>query len=795
MENPYLPADLDPVSGVPLELLDGLNPEQREATTTLSGPLLVIAGPGSGKTRVLTHRIAALLATGTRPWQVLAVTFTNKAAAEMRERLARLVGEETASKMWIATFHSACVRILRYHHDLAGLPRSFSIADTADAQKIVTEVLDDLSETRGMTPQETKQLVRDIYSHITRAKNSNRSAEQLAAAQMPDEALAGRVMAVYNDRLAARGAVDFDDILLRTLHLLRAHPDVARRYQDKFAHVLVDEFQDTNAVQLEITQILAAHGNLCVVGDADQSIYAFRGANPGVIAAFDSMFPGAKVVALGQNYRSTGNIVAVAQAVIDPNPAQHRAVLRTANPPGKKPVLACAYSNWDEARWVVARILEHGGTLDEHAVLVRTNAQTRTFETVLKEAALPYDLVGAIRFFDRAEVKDALSYVKLAVNPADVLAFERCVNTPKRGIGQATVDAIVAEATQTRRSPLAVAAERAATGGRGAGQLSAFLTLFDTVTAAAADGPIAVLETVLDAAGLRAYYAAIDAKENKEDKRVDNLEELLESADDFVDGRIGSDPEGRDIAELTGAEQTEAFLEYAALMSAAETPKPTEGARTGKVQVATMHAAKGKEWPHVYVVGLEDNICPHKRAVESGDPADLQEERRLLFVAVSRAQSTLDMSYCVTRKQFNRDVENPPSRFLEDLPAGVDKVMLATKPAGFGGGFGGGQNRYGSNQNRYGSGQPRYGAPAKAAPARGAAPAVSRPAVQSRPVARPVPAGPRLDVANARIGAQVRHATLGDGVITALDERIVTVAFDSGPKSLAVAIAPLELVA
>lgn len=763
-------------TAVPEHLLTGLNPEQREAVTTLDGPLLVVAGPGSGKTRVLTHRIAALLATGTHPWNVLAVTFTNKAAAEMRERVGALVGHETANRMWIATFHSACVRILRSHHEEAGLPRSFTIADSADSAKMVAEVLAQMgqfSEGRRTSP-EAKKLIGDVARTISHAKNNALGAEDLGYSDNPVTRLAGQVMVEYNARLRQRGLVDFDDILLHVLHILRAHPDITAGYQRKFTRVLVDEFQDTNAVQLEITRLLAGHGNLCVVGDADQSIYAFRGANPTVLDTYTQLFPGAHVVRLGQNYRSTANIVEVAQALIAPNPAQHRATMRTTNAPGSPVRSVEVLTNWDEASWVLKQIQSTGGPLGQHAVLVRTNALTRTIENVLKDAALPYDLVGAIRFFDRAEVKDAIAYLRLVTNPADALAFERAVGTPRRGVGIATVERIIAEANTTGRTPLDVASTMAASGGRTGKPLAAFIDLMDEIAAAALEGPVPALRVVLENAGLRKHYQDRDAKDDKagDDSRVANLDELLDGAHDFVSGRAGTDPQGRVISDLDGTEQVAAFLEYASLMSSAEQVAGQSDA-TSKVQVATMHAAKGKEWDHVYVIGVEDGICPHARALNSGLEADLQEERRLMYVAASRARKTLALTHAVTRRQFNQDVTNAPSQFLLDLP---DTVKIEThSPTGP---------------------SPAVGRPAPARQvtstpwwAKPSTTPIARPPV--RPAARPV----RFDHAAAFVGANVVHDTFGPGVVASLDERTVTVRFADAVKLLVSAAAPMELVA
>jgi DNA helicase-2/ATP-dependent DNA helicase PcrA len=756
---------------IPPRLLEGLNPEQAEAVRTLTGPLLVVAGPGSGKTRVLVHRIAALLSTGTPPWAVLAVTFTNKAAAEMRERVATLVGEETASRMWIATFHSACVRILRYHHAEAGLPRSFSIADTKDSAKLVAQALEAhglLPE--GLTPAERKKTVKDAHTKISRAKNNNRGPEDLARSIFPDERDLAAVMASYNQLLRTRGAVDFDDILTLTLHLLRTRPEIADRYISRFQHLLVDEYQDTNTVQYDITRILGRHGNVCVVGDADQSIYAFRGANPSVLTSFTNDFAGAKVVTLGQNYRSTKRIVDVAQSVIAPNPAVHRAQLRTDNQVGEKVRLIEAENNYVEAEWVVEQIRARGGNRNDHAVLVRTNFLTRALEAELSKHNIPHQVVGALRFYDRAEVQDALTYLRLAVNPADAIAFERAVSTPRRGIGTRSVTAILEEASSTGRTPLEVLAARADGTSAAARAAAGFLEAMAAVTAAAQDGPDEALNVVAGRCGLRAHLKALGEKEGST-AREENLDELISYAAKFVEDGSATDPEARDIATLPGWEQTEAFLENVSLVSAAETATgddPEAAGAAGKVSLLTMHAAKGKEYKHVYVVGLEDNICPHNRALTEGGEQELEEERRLLFVAVSRARETLDLSYCRKRTSFNKDTFNPPSRFLDDLPADVERLLVAQAYAP--------------------APRPPVG------PRGGFAPA--RPAAHTRGKglrAAPAATGPRLTEADLSEGAVVSHPMFGTGTVVTFDRSTVTVNFKAGTKMLSLAAAPLTL--
>lgn len=783
---PHATAD---VRDIPAALLEGLNSAQRAAVETLSGPLLVVAGPGSGKTRVLVHRIAALLATGTKPWQILAVTFTNKAAAEMRERIAALVGERVANDMWVATFHSACVRMLRYHYAAAGLPRSFAIVDASDAQRLVTEVMTGLGQLEGLNPQESKQLIKSTYSLISRAKNDARSAADLARSPHPDHREAAAVMEGYNARLRQIGAVDFDDILLRTLQLLQGNPEIAETYQRKFRHVLVDEYQDTNAVQYQITRILSSgSGNLCVVGDHDQSIYAFRGATPEALSALTRDYPNTKVVVLEQNYRSTQRILEVAQAVIDPNPAVHRARLFTENEAGAPVRFYTAFDNDDEAAWVVDQIradIAAGGDPADHAVLVRVNAQTRSLESELAKSRIAYQVVGALRFYDRAEVKDALSYLRVAANPADELALRRCINTPRRGIGEATVAALLTDAHAAGRSGVDEMRARLSAGK--AGKLTAFLDLFEVIAEAASHGPGEALRAVAEATGMRKALKEQSAKDGVD--REANLDELIGFAETFVRTGAPTDPEARTMAELSGWDQTVAFLENVALVSAAEMADGSdEEPLTGRVSLLTSHSAKGKEFGHVYVVGLEENLFPHTRAIRAGDDA-LAEERRLLFVAVSRAQKTLALSRCMERYMFGKITRNEPSRYLEDLPAGIKQAPPRQRPLRPGGG-------YSLGRGGIGAGRPGAARSNGGSIGGGGTPAWSPPPVSTfvHPVGAPASSGPRLTAEQAQPGARVKHALFGDGVIAEADRRTVTIDFTSGQqKVLSLQMAPLTL--
>ena len=769
-----------PDGAVSPALTAGLNPEQARAVETLAGPLLIVAGPGSGKTRVLTHRVAALLERGVWASRILAVTFTNKAAAEMRDRIATLVGPDEARRMWVATFHSACVKILRMYHEEAGLPRAFSIVDSDDSKKVMARCAEALGLLGGLSSTEARTFLKDASSVISRAKNDNKSPADLARSSQPEIRGYAPLMEAYNARLIELGACDFDDLLLLTLNLLRTRSDVLNALQQRWWYISVDEFQDTNAVQYELIRLLSArHENLCVVGDADQSIYAFRGAQPSVVSTFTQTFPAAAVVVLEENYRSTENICAVSRAVIAQNPAQHRATLRTSNPPGDPVRLYAATDDRDEANWVVGEIRRRGAPWSGHAVLIRTAALTRSLEDRLKSHGVDYDIVGGLRFYDRAEIKDALAYLRLAMNPDDRLAFERAVATPRRGVGDAGVSAVFDDADAAGVSAIDAAAVRGEAGkGRGASGLAAFVLAVGKVAEAAANGPEAAVRAALEDTGLRLAVRAADDKEKRSDyRREENLDQLLEAAREFVTDTYSAGADGTPVADLDGWEQTVAWMESAALHSAAD--NDDADVPVDRVQILTMHSAKGKEFPHVYVVGLEENVLPHVRALGEGDGA-VEEERRLLFVAVSRAQKTLDLSHCSMRVQFGKVAENAPSRFLKALPTSVVECK-ATRAGGAYGQQGMSRRPY---RTQSGAG---WATPAAAN---------RKPTVAASAATRVVASGPRLTMADVDSGVRVRHAMFGDGTVIEHTRTTVTVAFDTvGQRQLSLFVAPLELIA
>lgn len=645
---------------MPGELLAGLNDQQIEAVRTLSGPLLIVAGPGAGKTRVLTHRIAALVAAGVPAYRILAVTFTNKAAREMRDRLEVLLGEEAVRPMWVATFHSACVRALRLHYEAAGLRRNFTIVDADDSKRLVKVAATDEGLLEGLTVAEAKDFVKMCAEEISRAKNDGRSIDQVAMSG-PQGVLVAQVWAAYARKLHALSALDFDDILLRYAQLLERDPSVATWAHNRFSHVLVDEYQDTNRVQELITRHWAHSSNLCVVGDPDQSIYAFRGAAPAVMDSFDRTWPGAKVIVLSQNYRSTGSICAVSRSIIASNPAVHRADIHTVEPDGP-PVLVHSASDSDsEATWVTARIKERGAPWSDHAVLLRTAALSRALENALRRASIPYRMIGGQSFYDRAEVKDVFAWLRLALNPSDELAFTRAISTPKRGLGTVTVNKVLTLAHDTGSSVLEAAVDLSQGSSKAALSMREFLEDVKVVQSAMEISVAACVQAVLGPVGLRAHTAAQAAKDGVD--RLDNLDGVLDEARTFDTSDRIVDVEGRIVCQLPPVERVLAFVENAALVSQTQSEEEAGPA----VQIMTIHAAKGKEFPHVYVVGVEENVLPHSRSLES--EADIQEERRLAFVAVSRAQRTLCLTHCRMRFWFGDEQTNDPSRFLADLPS------------------------------------------------------------------------------------------------------------------------------
>jgi DNA helicase-2/ATP-dependent DNA helicase PcrA len=639
----------------PEVLLEGLNPQQRAAVVHEGGPLLIVAGAGSGKTRVLTHRIAWLLGQrGVQPGQVLAITFTNKAAGEMKERVARLVGGR-AKAMWVSTFHSACVRILRAEGKRLGFTSSFSIYDADDARRLMTTVCRDLD----FDPK--RMSARSVSAQVSNLKNELvdfESAKERADGHI--ERMVADAYGMYQDRLRRANALDFDDLIMTTVTLLQLFPDVAEHYRRRFRHVLVDEYQDTNHAQYVLVRELVGSGEgeaeLCVVGDADQSVYAFRGATIRNIMQFEEDYPNATVILLEQNYRSTQTILSAANAVISRNPGRKPKRLWSDAGDGEKIVGYIAENEHDEAAWIAGEIDRLSDDADvracDVAVFYRTNAQSRVFEEVFIRVGLPYKVVGGVRFYERREVRDALAYLRVLVNPADTVSLRRILNTPKRGIGDAS-EAAIAMLAERERISFFDALHRAehATGlaTRSLNAIQGFVAMIDELTEKADAAPGDVLEAVLDRTG---YIAELRASADPQDEgRVENLEELVSVAREFEqtqpDGALGD------------------FLEQVALVADADQVPSPDGS-DGVVTLMTLHTAKGLEFPVVFLTGWEDGVFPHMRSL--GNSAELEEERRLAYVGITRAEKRLYVSRANVRSAWGAPSYNPPSRFLDDLP-------------------------------------------------------------------------------------------------------------------------------
>ncbi len=642
-------------------LLDALNPAQREAVTAPAGHLLVLAGAGSGKTRVLTHRIGWLTEVERVPaWGVLAVTFTNKAASEMRHRLEALVVNGTRG-MWVGTFHGLAHRLLRLHWQEAGLPETFQVLDADDQQRLVKRVIVDLEVDDSRFPP------RQAQWWINGNKDEGLRPEHLQP-RGPIEETLQRIYAEYETRCRRAGLVDFAEILLRAHELLRYQDALLAHYRQRFSHLLVDEFQDTNAIQYAFVRLLAGDGGQTfVVGDDDQSIYGWRGAKVENMQRFLRDFDGARTLRLEQNYRSTATILSAANAIIAHNPERLGKNLWTEDGGGEPIELFAAHSELDEAEFVAARVqswVNQGGRHDDNAVLYRSNAQSRVFEEVLRRQGIPYRVYGGMRFFERAEVKDALAYLRLIAFRDDDAAFERVVNTPARGIGERTLDQIRSTA-RAAALPLWQAARlecgETRLAGRARTALSAFLDLIDALAAQTENLPLHErLDAVLERSGLRAHYAA--ESRGSLDARTDNLDELVSVASRF---HRSDDEEDAGMSELV------AFLAFAALEAGEGQSAEGEDA----VQLMSLHQAKGLEFPQVFLVGLEEGLFPSQKSLE--ERGRLEEERRLAYVGITRARQRLVLCHAESRRIHGLDRLGMPSRFLRELPR---ELLVEVRP-------------------------------------------------------------------------------------------------------------------
>jgi len=641
-------------------LVDDLNPEQRAAVEHRGGPLLIVAGAGSGKTRVLTRRIAHLLATGdAKPGEILAITFTNKAAGEMRERVVDLVGNR-ARAMWVSTFHSACVRILRKEAPRLGMTSSFSIYDSLDSQRLMTLVCRDLDldpkryPPRGFNNQ-VSNLKNELIDHETFAQQASNHQEKTLAEAYSD----------YQRRLRRANAFDFDDLISSTVAVLQLFPDVAEHYHRRFRHVLVDEYQDTNHAQYVLVNELVGKGDdgvppgaLCVVGDADQSIYAFRGATIRNIEEFERDYPDATTVLLEQNYRSTQTILSAANAVITKNTSRREKRLWTDAGSGAQIIGYVADNEHDEAAFVAGEIDrlsdDDGVPARDVAVFYRTNAQSRSLEEVFIRVGLPYKVVGGVRFYERKEIRDAVAYLRALANPSDDISLRRILNVPRRGIGdraEACVELLAQRERISFGAALARADEAPMIATRSLAQIQSFVQMMDdlrTVVEAGA-GPAVVLTAILEQSGY--LKELVSSADPQDETRVENLAELESVAREFETDQ----PEGTLIE----------FLERVSLVADSdEIPDAEE--HGGVVTLMTLHTAKGLEFPVVFLTGLEDGVFPHMRSL--GDSKELEEERRLAYVGITRARERLYVSRAIVRSAWGAPSYNPPSRFLEELP-------------------------------------------------------------------------------------------------------------------------------
>ena len=681
--------------------IDTLNGPQREAVVTTEGPLLVLAGAGSGKTRVLTYRIANILDQDlAAPWEILAITFTNKAAAEMRERLAQLVGTRSRG-MWVSTFHSMCVRMLRADAERLGFTKNFTIYDTDDLKRLYKDIMAELNIDPKRFP------VNQLMNRISQAKNDLVTPGNFDAHD-PVGKVAERVYERLQERLRAANAFDFDDLLLYGYLLLKNHEDVREAYQDRFRYLMVDEYQDTNRAQYAITQLLAAKNrNIMVVGDDDQSIYSWRGADLRNILEFESDYPEAKVVKLEQNYRSVGNILAAANAVIANNQHRKEKRLFTDSGDGEKISVYLATDERDEGRWIAGEIdrrRAEGTSYNNMAVFYRTNAQSRMLEDMLLRAGAPYRIVGGTRFFDRAEIRDVMAYLTLVVNPADDIAAKRVVNVPRRGIGKTTIERID-QYGREMNMPFLTAAElavvdpdiRAST--RNA--VGEFIQVIKDGATYVGDLR-KVVEMIIDKAGL--IRALQDEGTDEARGRVENIQEFLGVVDEFVQTHdaeesdfaaptVGEDESAEPVRVLRGDSLAD-FIEWVRLRTDLDTV--TEDGQA--VTLMTVHSSKGLEFDCVWVAGMEETLFPHMNSV--GDAAAVEEERRLAYVAITRARKRLCLTCAQQRQIFGQTHANPVSRFIGEIPS----ELRQTSGLGSAGFSGTGWEKRGSRRGIAGSG-------------------------------------------------------------------------------------------
>jgi DNA helicase II / ATP-dependent DNA helicase PcrA len=767
----------------------GLNPQQQKAVLHTGAPLLIVAGAGSGKTRVLTRRIAHLIQTGqARPHEILAITFTNKAAREMKDRVAELIGP-TAERMWISTFHSSCVRILRAEAPTIGRKSTFTIYDAADALRLVTQI----SKEHQLDPKRFNP--RALRNKISALKNELIDAEEFGA-KAPNEPFSEAVATVYREytqRLRAANAYDFDDLLCETVYMLEAFPAVLDNYRRRFRHVLVDEYQDTNHAQYRLIRLLTGPdadvdtppAELTVVGDSDQSIYAFRGADIRNIVEFERDYPAAATIKLEQNYRSTQNILSAANAVISQNPARVEKELWTANGTGTKVTVHTAYSESDEAEWIARTIDQlgddHGIRPSDVAVFYRTNAQSRSLEERLINRGIPYRVIGGTRFYDRKEIKDALAYLRVINNPDDDVNLRRILNEPKRGIGdkaESTISALAARDRTTFFEALR-RAEDTGLGSRAVKSIGSFVRMMDDVASlAATEKPSVVLEAALEQSGMMA--ALRESKDLQDESRADNLGELVAVLKEYETTQ--EEPALADFLE-----QVSLIADADAIPDAADAESQRLAAEQGQVTLMTLHTAKGLEFPVVFLTGMEHGVFPHQRSM--GDSEQMAEERRLAYVGLTRAEQRLYLTRAESRSLWGQTQHNPPSQFLADLP---EELV---------------ENSGSSSSTWSPSGAPSRGSTGfgrSAGSGWGSEPALTGgPGGDATfsPVAKRTPrshVNPEREIPSLVPGDQVQHEKFGRGEVLSVegsgDKSVAKVSFAGSEKRLLLRYAPVEKV-
>lgn len=780
------------------EIVEGLNPPQRDAVEHRGSPLLIVAGAGSGKTRVLTRRIAHLLRSGEAlPGEILAITFTNKAASEMKERVEALIGP-AARYMWVSTFHSACVRILRRDAAAAGLKSTFSIYDSSDSKRLITNIAKDMGlDSKRHSP-------RAFQAKISSLKNELVTPEEYAAqaenAKNPAERTIAQIYTQYQERLRTANAVDFDDLIALTVRLLAENPGIREGYRRRFRHVLVDEYQDTNTAQYRLVRELVGddpRADLTVVGDSDQSIYAFRGATIRNIIEFEQDFPSARTIVLEQNYRSTQTILSAANAVIKENQGRRPKKLWTDQGDGQQITLYVADDEQGEARYITRQIdalIDEGAKAGDIAVFYRANAQSRALEDQLIRVGLPYKVVGGTRFYERREIKDAIAYLRVLTNPVDEINLRRILNTPKRGIGERAEAAVSVLAEQERISfgeALERASEAPGIATRSLGAIEKFVSFMSRVREKVekGEGPSDVLEEILSESG---YYASLQSSDDPQDEsRLENLAELVSVAADFEADLAAAEAAASEFEDEPGGPEApsgslvDQFLEKVSLV--ADSDQIPEG-EDQFVTLMTLHTAKGLEFPIVFLTGMEDGTFPHQRTL--ADPKELEEERRLAYVGITRARERLFITRASVRAAWGTPQFFPASRFLEEIPETLVHVARAGNArayADFGGGFGGGfggsdgwgtSSRRGPSVTGVGVGDGRRD--------------VSRPSFGSGKKAKTA-----SEIPNLEVGDRVTHDSFGMGTVVSASgagEKLqVEVQFREphGKKRLLVRYAPI----